>query len=175
MTTAEDNQKPTRSRRPRWVRWSRDLILIVVVLGAIQWWQSRGLAHGKAVPLAGMRVDGSPLQVDYRDGPVLVHFWASWCPICRVEQDTIDAIAVDRAVITVATTSGTADEVAAYLGEHGLRMPVLMDERGDIARSWGVRGVPATFIVDRSGAIRHAGMGYSTGLGLRLRLWLAGL
>ena len=76
-------------------------------------------------------------------------------------------------VITVATTSGSADEVTAYLHEAGLVMPVLMDEDGEIARSWGVSGVPATFVVNTSGDISHAGMGYATELGMRLRLWLA--
>ena len=52
-------------------------------------------------------------------------------------------------------------------------MPVLMDEDGEIARGWGVNGVPASFIVDTDGNIRHAGMGYATEMGLRLRLWLA--
>ena len=52
-------------------------------------------------------------------------------------------------------------------------MPVLMDEDGEIARSWGVSGVPATFVVNTSGDISHAGMGYATELGMRLRLWLA--
>lgn len=104
---------------------------------------------------------------------MLVHFWASWCPVCRLEQDSIASIAGDRQVITVATTSGTAEEVAAYLAGEGLSMPVLLDEDGEIARRWGVSGVPATFIVNMAGDITHAGMGYSSEPGLRLRLWLA--
>ena len=53
-------------------------------------------------------------------------------------------------------------------------MPVLMDQDGKLARRWGVNGVPATFIVDRAGKIVHASKGYSTEVGLRIRLWLAG-
>jgi peroxiredoxin len=160
-------------RRPRWLRWLRDIAVLLLVFGAIQWWQARNLVVGNAPPLAGHLVDGAAFQLDAAQGPYLVHFWATWCPICRIEQDSISSIAGDRPVITVATTSGDTDEVAAYLADHRLAMPVLMDEDGEIARAWGVNGVPATFVIDTAGAVRHAGMGFSTEAGLRLRLWLA--
>ncbi len=51
--------------------------------------------------------------------------------------------------------------------------PVLNDPDGAIAAHWGVRGVPASFIVDGAGQIRFVEVGYTTEIGLRLRLWLA--
>ena len=162
-------------RRPRWLRWSIELVLIVLVIVAVQWWQARDLVEGAAPPLAGLLVNGAPYQLDPAQGPTLVHFWAEWCPICRVEEDSIENIASDWPVMTIATTSGSADEVAAYLRQQGLTMPVLLDEAGQLAQAWGVNGVPATFIIDRDGGIVHAAMGYSTEWGLRLRLWLARL
>ena len=47
------------------------------------------------------------------------------------------------------------------------------DPDGRLAGAWGVHAVPATFIVDTNGEIRFVEVGYTTGLGLRLRLWLA--
>lgn len=161
------------SKGPRWRRWLRDIVLLLLVFAAVQWWQARNLVEGPAPPLIGHLIDGTPYQLDPAEGPVLVHFWASWCPICRVEQDSIASIAGDKPVMTIATTSGSAAELTSYLNEQAVVMPVLMDEAGDIARSWGVHGVPATFVVDTDGNISHAGMGYATELGLRLRLWLA--
>jgi thiol-disulfide isomerase/thioredoxin len=152
----------------------RDILLLLLVFAAVQWWQARDLAAGPAPPLVGLLLDGSPYQLDPAGGPILVHFWATWCPVCRLEEDSIARIAADLPTITVATTSGTSDEVAAYLAEQGLTMPVLLDEDGELARRWGVNGVPATFVIDREGRIRHAGKGYSTEIGLRLRMWLSG-
>lgn len=166
--------RSAKPRRPRWVAWLRDIVLLLVIFAAVQWWQARSLVEGTAPPLVGLLVDGSPYQLPPQGEPVLVHFWATWCPVCRVEQDSIDNIAADRPVITVATTSGERDEVAAYLQAQGLSMPVLMDESGDIARRWGVNGVPATFVIDADGNIRYAGKGYSSEIGLRIRLWMAG-
>ena len=164
-------QGPRRARR--WVRWVRDLLILLAIVVAVQWWQARDLAGGRAPPLVGLLVDGSPYQLETTEGPVIVHFWATWCPVCRLEQDNIASIAADGRVVTVATSSGSTEDVAAYLEDQGLAMPVVLDERGDIAQAWGVNGVPATFIVDRGGEIRSAHMGYATELGLRLRLWWA--
>lgn len=170
---AEQTPDQSAPRQARRFRWLRDIALLLLVFFLIQWWQSRDLKAGPAPPLAGHLVDGSPYQLDVDTGPVLVHFWATWCPVCRLEQGSIDDISRDMPVMTVATTSGPAGELAEYLREHGLTMPVLIDEEGEIARAWGVNGVPATFIVDSSGDISYAGMGYSTELGMRLRLWLS--
>ena len=106
---------------------------------------------------------------------MLVHFWATWCPICRAEQGSIDALARDTPVITVAMQSGDRNAVVQHLRKEELNFPVLNDPDGVIAAQWGVRAVPASFIVDGAGQIRYVEVGYTTGIGLRLRLWLAGL
>jgi peroxiredoxin len=165
----DSGERPPR----RWLRWLRDLALLAVVIIAVQWWQGRDLAHGDAPPLVGHLLDGQPFQLDPSQGPFLVHFWASWCPVCRLEQGNIAAIAASYPVMTVATSSGTPAEVASFLQQQGVELPVLMDETGAIARAWGASGVPASFVINTDGSIAHAGMGYSTEYGLRFRLWLA--
>jgi len=64
--------------------------------------------------------------------------------------------------------------VSQYMRENGLDFPVLLDESGLLSVAWGVRGVPSSFIIDADGQIRHLAVGYTTELGLRFRLWLAG-
>jgi peroxiredoxin len=164
----------TAQKSPRYRRWARDILILLAVFLAIQWWQARDMPRGEAPALLGLDLEGQPLALSaYRGQPVLVHFWATWCPVCRLGNDSIARIAEDHAVISVATTSGTAAELRAFLEENGLRMPVLLDESGELARQWKVRGVPATFVVDSAGLIDYAGMGYSSEIGLRVRLALA--
>jgi len=110
----------------------------------------------------------------YTKKPVVMDFWATWCPVCRTEEGSINAISKDHQVLSVATTSGEAQEVAAYLKKQGLEFPVIPDESGILGVAWGIRGVPSSFIIDADGRIRHAAVGYTTEPGLRLRLWLAG-
>jgi thiol-disulfide isomerase/thioredoxin len=165
-----------RERRRRWLGWLGQGLLVVAVVVAIQWWQSRGLVSDRAPDLLGLSLDGEPYQLDAAQGPHLVYFWASWCPVCRVQHGGIASVAGSYPVVTVATTSGGTDAVATYLAERGTPdLRVVLDDDGRIGRQWGVAGVPAVFIVGRDGQIHYAGVGYSTSLGLRLRLWLASL
>jgi thiol-disulfide isomerase/thioredoxin len=175
VTTDKDEPVGRPRRQRRWLRWLRDIVLVVVVVAAVQWWQSRDLVRDAAPPLVGVLLDGTPVSLTQMDGPVLVYFWADWCPICRFAEDGIARLATRFPVITIATSSGGAEDVSAYLAGQALALPVLVDERGIVARRWGVSGVPASFIVDDTGTIVHASRGYSSEYGLWLRLWWTGL
>jgi peroxiredoxin len=167
---------PSKPSKPRWRRWLLEGLLVLAVIVGVQWWQTRDAPSGPAPALDGVLLDGTPVDLAAERGrPVLVHFWAEWCPICRLEEGSIDALARDHRVISVATTSGDAAAVRAYMARQGLSFPTLVDEDGTIGRRWGVKGVPASFVIDASGEIAHATVGYTTGPGLRVRLWLAGL
>lgn len=165
----------TPGRRARWREWAINLVVIVAIVFAVQWWKGRTLATGEAPSLVGVALDGVPIDLaDRRGRPVLVHFWATWCPVCRITDGTIDAIAEDHAVVTVALQSGTEEEIRAYMREAGQDFSVVSDPDGRLSRAWGVAGVPTSFVIDGDGRIRSSIVGVSTGLGLRLRLWLAG-
>ena len=173
MTDAETKPTP---RPRRALRWLRDIGLFLLALLLVQWWQARPLAQGEAPPLAGIGLDGRAIDLqDARGSPVLVHFWGTWCPMCKVMQGSIASIAGDHRVITVALQPEGEAEVVRYMRERGLGFPTLVDTDGSIARRWGVAGVPASFVVDAAGQVSAATMGVSTGPGLRARLWLAGL
>ena len=162
------------SRSARWRTWLVNIGLAILILGGVQWWQARPLAKGEAPALAGPDLTGA--WVDLRDlggEPVLVHFWASWCPVCRAMDGFVDAIARDHRVLTVALQSGEAAEILSYLEAADLDFPVVPDPDGSIARRWGVAGVPASFVIDPEGRIASATVGLSTEPGLRLRLWAA--
>jgi thiol-disulfide isomerase/thioredoxin len=165
------------SRRNIWRKRAFHLLLLIVVIAGIRAWQQRDMASGTAPPLQGVLLSGSAYALPARPGqPVLVHFWATWCPICRSEQDSIAAIAQDRPdTITVAMQSGSNAEVAKHLAAQDLHFPVLNDSDGRISSAWGVHAVPASFIISPNGRIRFVEVGYTTALGLRLRLWLAGM
>jgi thiol-disulfide isomerase/thioredoxin len=151
-----------------------ELMLIAAVYFGVRAWMQRDMPSGAAPPLAGLTVQGETVRLaDYRGEPVLLHFWASWCGICRLEQGSIQDIHEDWPVLTVAMQSGDAREVAEHLRAEGLDWTVVLDEEGELARRFGVRGVPTTFVIDGDGMIRFRESGYSTEWGLRTRLWLA--
>jgi thiol-disulfide isomerase/thioredoxin len=160
----------------RWLRRAAEVVVVLLLILGVRAWQQSGVASGPAPALTGALLDGKPVALTAFAGrPVLVHFWATWCPICRAEQGSIDALARDTPVITVAMQSGDRNAVVQHLHNEALSFPVLNDPDAVVAAQWGVRAVPASFIVDSAGQIRYVEVGYTTGIGLRLRLWLAGL
>lgn len=155
---------------------SVQIVLFLLVLLLARAYVQRDAVSGDAPGIAGMQLDGKPFNLQqYRGRPVLVHFWASWCGICRMEESSLAAISKDHAVITIAMQSGSESEVRAYLEKQKLVLPVLLDEHGEMAGRYGARAVPASFILDGNGRIRFVEFGYTTELGLRARLWLAAL
>lgn len=159
-------------KRKVWARRLVTLLLMVAVFFGIRAWQQRDIVHGAAPLFSGVTLDGRPVSLEqYRGKPMLLHFWATWCPVCKLEQGSIDSVAEDYPVLTVATWSEDATAVAAYVKEHDIQAPVLVDEKGVLARRYGINGVPASFFLDGEGNVRHVEVGYTTEIGFRLRLW----
>jgi peroxiredoxin len=160
--------------RRRLFRWLAQAAVLTAVLLGIQFWTTRDAASGAAPAFEGILLDGRRVRLsDYRGKPLLVHFWATWCPACRFEHGAIAAIARDHQVLTIAMQSGGEAEVAGYMAERGVDFPVHVDEQGELAARWGVTGLPTSFVIDGHGQIRYVTAGLTTGVGLRLRLWLS--
>lgn len=174
-----DGPAPPAASRPRWRRWALEAAIFLAVLAAFQAWQLRDAARGPAPGFAGQRIDGTPFDLagwrtQHAGKPVLLYFWAEWCPVCRTTAGTVTAIAEDWPVTTIAMQSGSAAEVAAHMVARGYRWPTLVDARGEITQRYGLAGVPAFVVIDPAGEIRFVAMGWTSELGLRLRLWWAG-
>jgi alkyl hydroperoxide reductase subunit AhpC len=76
-------------------------------------------------------------------------------------------------VLAVASRSGSASEVAAYVHANRLVPRTITDSDGTLAQRFGVSAYPTTFVIDADGEIQHVEVGYTTELGLLARLWLA--
>lgn len=161
----------------KWRRYAINALIIIVLVAGIRLWQQRDMVSGAAPVLKGVTLTQQLYELPaHPDNPTLVHFWATWCPICRTEQGAIAAIARDYPnTITVAMNSGLTNEVKRYMQEQGIEFPAVNDPDGSISETWGVHAVPASFIVAPDGKIQFVEVGYTTEIGLRLRLWWAGL
>jgi thiol-disulfide isomerase/thioredoxin len=165
---------PANPERPNRFRWFGHLVVILAIFAVLHWWRTSPLASGDAPPLSGDLVYGGWVDLaDFRGKPILVHFWAAWCPVCKLEDDSVDAIAKDFAVITVAMQSGGPTDIAAHLKKEGLSFAAIADPYGEIATRWGVAGVPTSFVLDGTGRIKFSTVGHTTEMGLRGRLWVA--
>lgn len=121
---------------------------------------ARPAAGYPAPDFALTTLDGETLRLsDLRGQPVLLNFWASWCGPCRVEMPHLQAASVTHdgqiAVVGINLTDREArqEDVAAFVDEFGLTFPIALDERGDVADLYEVRGQPASVFIDRDGMV----------------------
>lgn len=114
---------------------------------------------GATPPLALKDLDGRPHELtDYRGKVVVVNFWATWCQPCREELPSLErlreAMRGRRFEAVAVNVAESESRVRRFLNEVPLRLPVLLDRDRETQRAWKVRGLPATFLLDREGVIR---------------------
>lgn len=162
-----------------WRSHLKTLGWLMLIAFAANLWQSRHVPQGHVpAPDAPMlAAQGEPASnlndwlKRHRGEVVAVHFWATWCPICRASEDNITRLQPDWPIVTVAMQSGEAGAVQRHLLKADLQWPTALDPDGALAKAWGVSAVPATIILDRDGRIASASTGYTSTLGLWARLW----
>ncbi len=156
--------------------WLSYIVLIIVVMVSVNWWQTRHTPDGNLSEFSGVLMDDTVFTIaDFQGKPVLFHFWATWCPICDWSNNSVQSIAEDYTVISIASWSEGKAEVTAHMMQNQLDFPVMLDNDGSLAQKFGIKGVPTSFILDSNGEIKFVETGYSSELGLRLRLWWSSL
>lgn len=173
---AEVAKNKRNSRRRRYMRWLLEALIVIAILAVVHGFQTRSVVRGPAPDFKASLLDGTPVKLsDYRGQPLLLQFWATWCPICRYGQGSIDSLAREYAVLTVAMDDLSEAQLATWLREQGVSYPVALDVRGQLSGIYGVQGVPTSIIIDSAGNVRFVEVGYTTETGLRLRLWWVGI
>ena len=93
-----------------------------------------------------------------RGRPVLLNFWASWCPPCRQEVPVLQQAYQtyhDRVAFLGVDVWDTDHEAQAFLSGFHAGYPNGADPAGRIAIDYGLTGVPETFLLDRAGRVVH--------------------
>ena len=129
---------------------------------------SSGLTGQPAPDFALKSSSGDNLRLsEFRGDGVMINFWATWCGPCRQEMPLLDElygryqrVGFNLLGVNIDDDSSRALRMVEELGIH---FPVLFDERKEVSRLYNVEAMPATFLVDREGNVRHVHHGYKPG------------
>ncbi len=129
-----------------------------------------------AVPVKGTQInnlapdfqlqslDGQTISLsDLRGKPVLINFWASWCPPCREEMPYLQEIYeewTDKGLVVLAINIGESSSTAEeFIQSYNLSFTVLLDTEQDIAQRYNITGIPTTLFIDKDGIIQDKVIG----------------
>jgi len=114
-------------------------------------------------------LDGTSYSLQ-KGKPIAIHFWATWCKVCKLEAQNIETLSKQYEVLTIAVNSGDSREIKAYLKERNLTFRVLNDVDGTWAKQFNVEVFPTTFIYDKAGELSFTEVGYTTTAGFLARM-----
>jgi peroxiredoxin len=109
-------------------------------------------------------VSGDTLKlVGQRGKPVLINFWATWCAPCLEEMPAMERLYLkhrERGFVLLAiSVDSDVALVKPFLQKYKLTFPVALDAKMDLANTYGVRALPASFVIDRNGYLAALALG----------------
>lgn len=153
-------------------RLTLNIMLLLLVYYVVRAWQTADVVKGQAPLFAATTLQDETFSLQNHQGrPLMLHFWAPWCPTCRLEGSSVASVAEDYQVMSVVSWTTSVEEVHAYLLEESLQMPVVFDEKNVLVGRYKIKAVPTSLFIDADGMIRYIEQGYTSEWGMRLRLW----
>jgi thiol-disulfide isomerase/thioredoxin len=150
------------------------LIVLLIASSIINIYKSKDLNKNK-FDLTNIKLIDDFNYTYSKNEVLILHFWATWCPICKIEAPNIQDISKTNNVLTIATNSGDDTNVKNYMKENNITFNVLNDKYSTLAKKFNIEVYPTTLIYDKNGNLAFSEVGYTSTLGLKLRIWWAGL
>jgi peroxiredoxin len=153
---------------------------ILAVLGlwlAVGAYQTRRHAGGSGGPapdftltdLAGRRT----ALHDFRHKKVVLHFFATWCGVCKAELPSVrrvhGSLDEDEVLLAIAADSDDPEALRRFASEHDLRYPILL-ATDEVLSAYAVDRYPTNYYLNGDGSVSSSTVGLSTLLGMKLRL-----
>lgn len=98
---------------------------------------------------------------DFKGTPVILNFWASWCPPCKAEMPSFEKAYQEfsgsglKIIAINATSQDSIADVSFFIEEYGITFPVPLDKTGEVSNDFLVHSLPTTYFIDKDGLIRE--------------------
>ena len=156
--------------------WAWQLVLFAGLFVAVSAYQTRHhLARQSAPDFALRDLAGNSISLSqYKGKKVLIHFFATWCGVCRAELPSVRGLAKNlgpnEVLLAVVEDSDDVAAIRRFAREHELAYPVLLGTRETLA-AYRVTSFPTNYYVNGDGSIQASTVGLSTRIGMTFRLF----
>ncbi len=100
---------------------------------------------------------------DYRGKPVILNFWATWCPPCREEMPSMQrahqTLSGEGIAVIAINVGDDAAAIGEFLAQTPVDFPLPMDPESRVAQSYPLKGLPTTYVIDPQGRLVYAAEG----------------
>ena len=139
--------------------------------------QELGLPIGTRAPAAPVQtLDGKATDLSQfvGTGPVLIEFWAIWCPNCRELEPQLKTVAKKyagkvRFVGVAVSVNQSPDRVRAYVQKHAIPGTIVFDRNGAATGAYDVPATSYIVVLDRTGKVVYTGQGGDQNLDAAIR------
>lgn len=171
-------QPPTRRRRV--LSTLAQVGLLVLLYLGISTWQTRQHLRPSQAPAPDFTLpalDGSTVNLaSLRGKTVVLHFWATWCAVCKLEIDSLksleESLGPNQVLISVVADGEDAAKIRAFVADRAITYPVLLaDEK--VVSDYRVSAFPTTYFLSPEGQIVSSTVGLSNRFAYRVRMGCA--
>lgn len=180
MLDLDTTTEPPKRRLPKVAVWAFELLIIIGVLQLVGWFQARHLPEsGTPAPAVTFTdLEGNPHTLDELKGKqALLHFWATWCSVCKMEHGTLNAVYEDldedQALIALVADGDDLRHLKAYISSANIKYPVWIADQAALT-AFGVKSFPSNIYLDPQGLLHGGDVGMSSRWGVQARLGCAG-
>ncbi len=180
--TGKTARQKAKSRRVRfWTVTASAIVALIVIVTLAAPEPDAGTtavgqaASGETAPRVEMvDFDGVPLSLsEYLGTPVVLNFWASWCPFCIAEMPDFERVNQDAGETVAFVGVNLQDDPAAatrLVGETGVTYRLARDPQGVVYQAFGGIGMPTTVFIDAEGRVREVITGQMSESQLRSKI-----
>jgi len=100
---------------------------------------------------------------DYRGRPVIINFWATWCPPCREEIPSMNrawrSLRESGIAMLAINVGEDEDTIFVFTADYPAEFPLLLDRSGEVINQWPVKGLPTSYVIAPDGTLAYRAVG----------------
>jgi thiol-disulfide isomerase/thioredoxin len=158
-----------------WLSQALQMVLMVTVISvAMDWYRTKDIPKEQAPPLSAIMADGEFVDVIAKshEEPVVVYFWATWCPACKFVSPSVSWLSDYYEVVAVSGASGPEERVQKFMQAKDYQFDNINDPKSSIMQEWSISVTPTIYVL-KDGKVSSITTGVTTPIGILARIWMA--